>query len=128
MPGTTKGWTDERMEQRMAMLLRAGVGAAAAIVLIGATCFLIRHAGVRTDYRVFRSEPAELRVVSAIVKGVVALQCRELIQFGLLILIGTPIARVAFSVFSFVLQRDYVYTVITLIVLAILFYSLTIGV
>jgi uncharacterized membrane protein len=47
-----------------------------------------------------------------------------MIQFGLLLLIATPIARVAFSIFAFTLQRDRIYVIITLIVFAVLIYSL----
>ena len=49
---------------------------------------------------------------------------RGVIQLGLLLLIATPIARVAFSVVGFALERDRMYVVFTLIVLAILLYSL----
>ena len=47
-----------------------------------------------------------------------------MIQFGLLLSIATPVARVAFSVVAFALQRDWLYIVVTLIVLAVLTYSL----
>jgi uncharacterized membrane protein len=47
-----------------------------------------------------------------------------LIQLGLLILIATPIARVAFSVVAFLYQRDWMYVAVTLMVLGLLVYSL----
>ncbi len=47
-----------------------------------------------------------------------------LIQLGLLLLIATPIARVALSVVGFAIERDRMYVAFTLIVLAILLYSL----
>ena len=50
-----------------------------------------------------------------------------MIQLGLLVLIATPIARVAFSLVAFALQRDRIYVIVTLIVLAVLLYSLTGG-
>ena len=49
---------------------------------------------------------------------------RGLIQIGLLALIATPIARVTFSVFAFLYQRDWEYVAFTLIVLGLLLYSL----
>jgi uncharacterized membrane protein len=49
---------------------------------------------------------------------------RGLIQLGLLLLIATPIARVAFSIVGFAIERDRMYVVFTLIVLAILLFSL----
>lgn len=52
---------------------------------------------------------------------------RALIQLGLLLLIATPVSRVAFSVFAFERQRDWTYVGITLAVLAVLVYSLAGG-
>jgi len=50
-----------------------------------------------------------------------------LIQLGLLLLLATPVARVAFSVVAFLLQRDRLYVLVTLIVLGILLYSIAGG-
>jgi len=47
------------------------------------------------------------------------------IQLGLLLLIATPIARVALSLVAFVKQHDRTYIVVTTIVLVLLLYSLT---
>jgi uncharacterized membrane protein len=47
-----------------------------------------------------------------------------LIQLGLLLLIATPIARVGCSIVGFAIERDRMYVAFTLIVLAILLYSL----
>lgn len=43
-------------------------------------------------------------------------------MLGLLLLIATPVARVAFSVVAFALERDRTYLVVTLIVFSV--YSL----
>ena len=72
-------------------------------------------------------EPSEYRTVSGIIRGAVSFRGRNIIQLGLLILIATPVARVAFSVIAFVLERDRLYVVITLIVLAVLLFSLAGG-
>ena len=53
---------------------------------------------------------------------------RGLIQLGLLVLIATPVARVAFSVYAFLRQRDVrLYVGVTLVVLSLLVYSLAVG-
>jgi uncharacterized membrane protein len=65
--------------------------------------------------------------VPQIVRGAISLRARSIIQFGLLLLIATPILRVAFSLAGFTLERDRVYVVITAIVLAVLLYSLISG-
>jgi uncharacterized membrane protein len=116
---------DRRIEVIIGNLLRAGVLMAAAVVLFGAVIYLSHYAFQPTDFRVFRfGATAELRSVASIVKGAVHLRGESIIQLGLLLLIATPISRVIFSVFGFVIERDYLYVLITLIVLAVLLYSL----
>jgi uncharacterized membrane protein len=45
-------------------------------------------------------------------------------QLGLLLLIATPIARVAFSAVAFAIEGDKMYVLFTLIVFGVLLYSL----
>jgi uncharacterized membrane protein len=115
---------EKRMDEMMGRLLRAGVILAAAFVIAGGVVFLARHPEPVTNYRVFQGEPEELRTVPGILHEALAPHGRGLIQLGLLILIATPIARVAFSVVAFLYQRDWTYVVVTLIVLGLLVYSL----
>jgi uncharacterized membrane protein len=117
-------WNDEHVEQRVGNLLRTGVLLAAAVVFAGGIVYLIRHGAETVDLSTFRGEPEELRSPVGIVRGAVTLHGRGLIQLGLLLLIATPVARVAFSVFAFGRQRDWLYVGITLLVLAVLIYSL----
>jgi uncharacterized membrane protein len=121
------GWTDQRVDAIIANLLRVGVLLAATVVLLGGGLYLVQHGSTVPDYRVFRGEPAYLRGVSGILREARALDGRGLIQLGLLLLLATPIARVAFSVLAFTLQRDRTYVIVTLIVLAVLLYSLGSG-
>jgi uncharacterized membrane protein len=121
------GWTDQRVDAVIGTLLRAGVLLAAAVVLSGGAFYLMQGGSTVPDYRVFHGEPASLRGMSGIVKQALALDGRGLIQLGLLLLLATPIARVAFSVVAFTLQRDRIYVGVTLIVLAVLLYSLGSG-
>ena len=67
------------------------------------------------------------RVQILVTVGALALHARAIIQLGLLLLIATPVARVVFSVYAFARQRDWVYVVVTLIVLGVLLYSLLSG-
>lgn len=118
---------DRRMEAVIGLLLRWGVVLAAVVVLAGGIWYLVRHGGSAPDYGVFRGEPESLSSAGGIVRGVMEGDSRSLIQFGLLILIATPVARVAFSLAAFTLRRDHAYMAITAIVLAVLVYSLTGG-
>jgi uncharacterized membrane protein len=121
------GGDDVRVEQTLGNLLRAGVLAAAAVVLAGGVLYLARHGTEPADHRVFHGEPAELRSPTGVVRQALALSDRGLIQLGLLLLIATPVARVLLCVFAFARQRDGTYVVLTLLVLAVLLYSLFLG-
>jgi uncharacterized membrane protein len=118
------GFDDQRIEIIIGMLLRTGVILAAAVVSVGAILYLVQNGRNTTHYASFHSEPERLKSPSDIFHGAIALDPREIIQLGLLLLIATPVARVIFSAIAFAIERDYMYVVITLIVLGILLYSL----
>ncbi len=117
-------WTDQKVEVIIGVMLRVGVLLAAAVVLGGAACYLVRYGHHPTDYHAFHGEPVGLRGVRQIVQFAFAGRCRGIIQLGLLLLILTPIARVAFSVVAFAIEKDRMYVIMTLIVLGNLIYSL----
>lgn len=121
---TETGWTDRRVETIVGDLLRVGVVVSALIILAGGLVFLVRHGMEPANYRIFHGEPSDLRHVRGIVRTAVALRGRGIIQLGLLLLIATPIARVAFSLFGFAEEHDRMYMAFTGIVLIILLYSL----
>jgi uncharacterized membrane protein len=58
-----------------------------------------------------------------IISGVLALQPEAVIFLGLIILIATPVIRVAISIVSFAFEHDRTFVVISSIVLAILLTS-----
>jgi uncharacterized membrane protein len=116
-------WRDRRIEIILGNLLRAGVMLSALIVLSGACVYLWRHGHEQVNYRVFVGEPTEFRTIPGVLRSVMHGRGRGLIQLGLLFLIATPIARVCLSVVGFSIERDRLYIVCTLIVLAILLYS-----
>ena len=101
MAGQTRRWTDQVVEEWIGNLLRAGVTLSAAVVLFGACVYLVRHGHELPHYRVFVGTPEDLRTVSGIWKNVLAFKGQGIIQLGLLLLIATPVARVAFSVVAF---------------------------
>jgi uncharacterized membrane protein len=120
--------TDEQVEQSLGSLLRWGVIASAVVVLAGGVLFLARHGLEQPEVRrVFEGEPSELRHPFSMVRDALEGHSRGVIQVGLLMLIATPVARVVFSVSAFARQRDYVYVILTLVVLAVLLYSLFVG-
>lgn len=118
---------DKHVDELMGLLLRTGVLVAAATVAVGGALFLIRHPSPVTNYRVFQGEPVELRTLKGIFGEALQGRSRGLIQLGLLILIATPVARVSFSVFAFLYERDWTYVAVSLLVLGLLLWSLFSG-
>jgi uncharacterized membrane protein len=116
--------SDQRVDEVIGDLLRAGVIIAASVVSLGGIVYLVRHGAEEPSYRVFLGEPADLRGVSGIIAEARSFSGRGIIQLGLLLLVATPVARVIFSVAAFALRHDWTYVIITLIVLAALGYSL----
>jgi len=122
---------DQHIEMFLGQMLRAGVLLAAVVVLFGAGLYLRGAARTAPDaaasYRVFHGQPAEFTSVRATWRGALALRPLAVIQFGLLLLIATPVARVVFSIVGFAIERDWLYIGVTIVVLALLIYSLTSG-
>ncbi len=115
---------DRRLENIIGRLLQTGVLLAAAIVLAGGAFYLIQHHSDRTDYRAFVPGSQDLRTLRGIVRSAAHFHSEGLIQIGLLLLIATPVARVAMAMVGFALERDRLYTIVSLIVLLILAFSL----
>lgn len=119
------GWSQQRFETLIGQLLRIGVSLSAAVVFAGGVRYLFQYRSTTAErLRVFTGEPDTLRHISSIAHFALGLHSRGLIQLGLLILIATPVARVAFSVLGFAGERDWLYVKVTLAVLAILLYGL----
>jgi len=117
-------WTDQKVEGIIGNLLRTGVILSATVVLIGAAIYLVRHGGSPADYRVFQGETNDLRSLPGIIQRSMHFSGRGIIQLGLLILIATPVARVAFAIYGFAAEGDRLYVAFTVLVLAVLLYSL----
>lgn len=116
--------TDDRLEIFMGNLLRLGVLISAVVVAAGGALYLAQHSFEVVNYHVFHSELPELRTVPRICAAALHLRSDAIMQLGLVLLIATPVARVVLAVIGFYLERDRLYVAISLIVLAILGYSI----
>lgn len=125
--GTRPEWTEDQFDTLLGNVLRVGVLVSAAIVAWGGVAYLSGHAFFMPEYHVFRGEPGDLRSIGGVISDVRTLGGRGLIQFGVLVLIATPIARVVCSVIGFARQRDWFYVGVTLVVLVLLICSFTWG-
>lgn len=117
-------WSEQRIQRVMAGVLRWGVILSSLMVLAGAAGYLARYGHVVPRHEVFRGEPSALRNIGGIIREALSGGSRGIIEFGLLLLVATPVARVALAVYGFACQRDRKFVVIASIVLMVLLYSL----
>ena len=120
-------WSERSIEQLIGRLLQVGVLVAAAVVVAGGTALLAQHGSAPADFHTFRGATEPLRDIGAIVRSVMQLDSRAIVQLGLVLLIATPVARVALTFVAFLFRRDRLYAALTLLVLALLIYGLVWG-
>ena len=116
---------DRDMERIIGLQLRFGVVIASLIVLIGGLIYLNRSGNlVVPHYHSFIGTKARFTTISKILKGVYAINAKGIIELGVIVLIATPIFRIAFSLVGFIIEKDKLYIGITLIVLAVMMFSI----
>jgi uncharacterized membrane protein len=114
---------DLKMEMSISRMLRAGVSLAAGVVLFGGLLYVLQAHDVAPDYRNFHGVANPASDIAPVIDGVRRLDSRSIIRLGILVLIATPVLRVAYCVFGFAAQKDKIYVVISATVLAVLLFS-----
>lgn len=108
----------------MAVVLSAGVVLSAALVLVGfVASFMVGWTGSLVGASGTTTQPVDF---SGLAERLAILQPLALVQAGLVVLIATPVVRVAVTALAFFEQRDRFYVVVSLIVLALLVVGLAI--
>lgn len=109
-------------------LLRYGVWISLSVAAIGGVVYLLHHGSDTVNYSVFTENDRNIfKVISDIINGALQGTGESLIFVGIILLFLTPVLRVLLSLFSFLLEKDYLYTVITLIVIGIIILSVSFG-
>jgi uncharacterized membrane protein len=120
-----------RVELAISSLLRIGVLTSLLVVLVGTLVTFVHHPhylSSRHDLVPLTKPGAEFpHTVPSVIRGLEHSQGRAIVMAGLLLLIATPVLRVAISVLAFVYQRDRTFVVITTVVLALLLTSFVLG-
>lgn len=117
---------DTDIQTIIGWVLRGGVFLSIGICLCGAAIYLLKHGHDTANYHNFTGIPASVQI-GELIKSIATLRGRAIIQAGIILLIATPIMRVLFSAIGFIAEKDYLYTGITLLVLAIIFLSMLSG-
>ena len=124
---TNKRFKDTDMQMIIGWVLRLGVFISITVVFFGGLVYIYRHGHELADYRLFKGIPAFVQTAPGIIDGIFTFRGRAIIQAGIILLIATPIVRVVFSAIGFVLEKDYLYIGITVLVLSIIFISMLTG-
>lgn len=116
--------SDTTMEQAISVVLRVGVIVSGAVILLGLVLSLIpsmdKGSGV-TIHELLDNGGSRVSVTpGSIFDGLKDFDPISIIQLGLLLLILTPIVRVAMTLMLFVKQADLIFVGITGIVLIVL--------
>ncbi len=119
------------VELIISTLLRIGVTVSLLTVIAGTVISFMHH----PDYLKGKSELAGLTTpgqalphsVGEIFQGIAEGRGQALVLLGLLLLLATPVMRVAISIFAFLFQKDWTFSIITTVVLLLLLLSFMLG-
>lgn len=135
-PDSEKRQSPFDLELIISWLLRTGVLLSAGLILSGLLLLLVkRHSEYPVDVHSvtplikYHSETTAWfpTSIGSVFSGVAKAEPFALIMLGLLLLILTPMLRVAVSVVTFLLEKDRAFVWITLFVLGVLLASLFLG-
>ncbi len=117
-------FADHDIEQFIGLQLRYGVIIASLTVLTGGILYLINTGSQGLpDYAKFIGEQAGFTTGKQLWEGVLSFNPKGIIEFGVVILIATPILRIFFSLIGFIMEKDKMYIAITLVVLSVMMFS-----
>ncbi|MDM1044152.1 DUF1634 domain-containing protein [Myroides sp. 1354] len=124
---TTK-FTDNQLQNIIGNVLRYGVLCALTVTLLGGIILLAKDSQQIVSFSTFVEKDQNLFIVfKTILEGVKDWNGESIIFLGILLLFLTPALRLLLSLFSFILEKDALYVVITLIVIAVIILSVSFG-
>ena len=134
-PPPTPPLTDDdrmrRFELLISVLLRTGVSISLAMIVTGSVLTFVHHPSYlssKTDLpHLTGAESAFPHSMRDALAGLSRFEGRSFVITGLLVLIATPVMRVAVSIFGFLAQRDGIFVAITSAVLTLLLLSFVLG-
>lgn len=122
---------DVDVESIISFTLRAGVTISVLVMLAGIIFTFVHHPAY------FSSRPALGELTAAgtaysnsirmVLHGIAEHRGQSIAMLGVLLLIATPVVRVAISVLLFAVEKDFRYVLITAVVLVILLLSMFSG-
>jgi uncharacterized membrane protein len=118
---------DAQIQNTLAKVMVGGTLFAAFVIAAALACFLATHVGDSPGDHVFSGEPNFFENPVSMLPRAFDLKeighRRSLVMIGVVLLLINPVVRVAVAAFGFALQKDRLYTGISLFVLAVLLFS-----
>ncbi len=131
IPAVKSADPTHRVELAISNLLRIGVAASLAVIVIGTVISFVHHPGYlqSADDLSALTAPGKAipNTLHDTLQGIAELRGQSIVTAGLLMLIATPVLRVAVSVIAFIIQKDRTFTIITAIVFGLLLLSFLLG-
>jgi uncharacterized membrane protein len=107
------------MGSHISLIFRVGVVVSATLMVIGLALNQVTGDS---------SHPTGILNLNWIIFGDPFLAPSHVLFLGFMVLLATPVVRVVYSAISFTMSRDYVYAILTSLVLLVILFSFTIGV
>lgn len=136
IPAETDAATDadrrlRAAETAISLVLRIGVVVSLLVVTAGLVMMFVHHGDYASSTQAYHRLVTPGAAIPHSLGGVGAdlahLDGRGVVMAGLLLLIITPVVRVAVSIATFAIQRDLVFVLVTTAVLAVLVLSFFLG-
>lgn len=119
------------VETLIGWVLRTGVTLSIAVILVGLVLMFVHHPEYLTSKdaltQLIDARRQNLDSRAGVWGGMLHQRGQAVVMFGLLLLIATPVMRVAASILIFLRERDRLYVAITTVVLLLLLTSFYLG-
>ena len=129
--GSTDAEKVRKVELLISRLLRGGVVLSLFVNVTDTALSFVHHpqyvSSSRDLARLTRPGAAFPHTLGEVAAGVRDLRGQAIATVGLLLLVATPVLRVAVSIFAFVYEGDYAFVAITCVVLCLLLLSFALG-
>jgi uncharacterized membrane protein len=131
VPGREPEQPVRKVELVISYTLRIGVITSIIVIALGSAISFIHHPDYLSSADQLKrlTEPGAAfpHTLGELALGLRSLRGRAIVGIGLMLLIATPVARVAISIVAFAYQRDRTFVLITSTVLVLLLLSFVLG-
>lgn len=118
---------EQRFQSFVGWQLRVGALLAIAIAVVGIAMLLLRGDGIVPPVGTFSDAVITYRSFDLLWTGLCAGEPTAVMQLAVCVLIATPLLRIACSLIGFIIEGDWLYTAITLVVATIIGSTIFLG-